>query len=71
MTIEEFLAWEQGQELRWEGATVFARAGDDWVGHVVGPDTMPSMPEIAIDLPLAELYEGVEFGATEQSSGGL
>ena len=43
------------------GATVFARAGDDWVGHVLGADAVLVMPEIGIELPLSELYEGVVF----------
>ncbi len=37
------------------GATVFARAGDDWVAHIVGGDGMLAVPEIGIDVPLAEL----------------
>jgi Uma2 family endonuclease len=48
------------------GATVFARTGDDWVGHVVGADALLTMPEIGIEVPLSELYEGVEFDAAEQ-----
>ena len=40
-------------------ATVFARAGDDWVGHIVSGDTILQMPEIGISVPLAELYDGV------------
>jgi Uma2 family endonuclease len=47
------------------GATVFARAGDDWVGHVLGAEAVLAMPEIGIDVPLTELYEGVDFGAAE------
>jgi Uma2 family endonuclease len=49
------------------GATVFARAGDDWVGHIIGADAVLAMPEIGIIVPLAEFYEGVEFAATDQS----
>jgi Uma2 family endonuclease len=41
------------------GATVFERAGDDWVGHVLGADAVLDMPEIGIQVPLAEFYEGV------------
>lgn len=44
-----------------QAATVFARAGDDWVGHVLSGDVVLAMPEIGVDLPLAELYEGVSF----------
>ena len=40
-------------------AIVFARAGDDWMGHIVSADTILHMPEIGISVPLAELYEGV------------
>jgi hypothetical protein len=46
-------------------ATVFARASDDWVGHVVSGDAVLAMPEIGIELPLAELDEGVEFAEQE------
>jgi Uma2 family endonuclease len=42
-------------------ATVFARTGDDWVGHIVSGDAILAMPEIGIEIPLAELYEGVSF----------
>jgi hypothetical protein len=48
-----------------QGAIVFTRAGDDSVGHVVSGDAMLAMPEIGIDLPLAELYEGVSFAEPE------
>ena len=43
------------------GATVFARAGDDWVGHVLGADAVLAMPEIGIDVPMTEFYDGVVF----------
>jgi Uma2 family endonuclease len=43
-------------------ATVFARAGDDWVGHIVSGSAVLDMPEIGIEVPLTELYEGVLFG---------
>ncbi len=42
-------------------ATVFARVGSDWVGHIVSGDAVLEMPEIGIAVPLAELYEGVSF----------
>jgi len=43
------------------GATVFSRAGDDWVGHVLADDAVLPLPEIEISLPLAELYEGIDL----------
>jgi Uma2 family endonuclease len=42
-------------------ATVFAREGDDWVGRIVMGDAVLEMPEIGVEVPLAELYEGVSF----------
>jgi Uma2 family endonuclease len=41
--------------------TMFERVGADWVGHLLRPDSTLHMPEIGIDLPLAELYDGVDF----------
>jgi Uma2 family endonuclease len=42
-------------------ATIFERIGDDWVGHGPGADPMLRLPEIGIELPLAELYRGVDL----------
>jgi Uma2 family endonuclease len=43
------------------GATMFERVGEDWVGHVFGPDSLLSMPEIDVEVPIAEFYEGVDL----------
>jgi Uma2 family endonuclease len=42
-------------------ATMFAREGDRWVGSLLGPDAIIAMPEIGVELALAEAYEGVEL----------
>jgi Uma2 family endonuclease len=42
-------------------ATVFERIGNDWVGHIVSGDAVLAMPEIGIEVPLAEIYVGVPF----------
>jgi Uma2 family endonuclease len=42
-------------------ATVFERSGDDWIGHVLTGVDVLRMPEIGVELPLTELYEGVEL----------
>ncbi|HLY56457.1 MAG TPA: Uma2 family endonuclease [Stellaceae bacterium] len=42
-------------------AVMFERGGDDWIGHLLAPDSVLMMPEIGIELPLAELYRGVEM----------
>ena len=60
-SIQRYVMLEQDQQA----ATVFARAGDDWVGHVMSGDVLLAMPEIGIEVPLAELYEGVEFAPAE------
>jgi Uma2 family endonuclease len=46
--------------------TMFERVGTDWVGHLLRADTILRMPEIDIELPLAELYEGVDLATAEQ-----
>lgn len=46
------------------GATVFSRQGNDWVGHVVAGDATLTLPEIGVEVPLAEFYAGV---ATEDN----
>ncbi len=64
LSIRRYVMLEQDQQA----ATVFARAGDDWVGHVMSGDVVLAMREIGIEVPLAELYEGVEFAPTEPQS---
>ena len=56
-SIQRYVILEQD----FVGATVFARTGDDWVGHVLGGDAVLTMPEIGIEVPLSEFYEGVVF----------
>jgi Uma2 family endonuclease len=41
--------------------TMFERVGDDWVGHLLAADSMLRMPEIGLEVPLAELYEGIDL----------
>jgi Uma2 family endonuclease len=43
-------------------ATIFERAGGDWVGHVLAGDATLTMPEIGTELSLAEFYDGIDFG---------
>jgi Uma2 family endonuclease len=45
--------------------TMFERVGTDWVGHLLHAGSLLRMPEIDIELPLAELYEGVDLTGTE------
>ena len=41
--------------------TLFERIGSDWVGHFIHADTSLRIPELDIEVPLSELYEGVEL----------
>jgi Uma2 family endonuclease len=47
------------------GATVFARDGAKWVGTVLLEDAILAMPEIGVELPLRDLYAGVELPPPE------
>ncbi len=47
------------------GATIYARLGDTWTHEILIADSILSLPEIGVELPLAELYEGIVF-ETEQ-----
>lgn len=51
--------------------TMFERIGSDWVGHILGADAVLAMPEIGIDVPLAEFYRGVEFSTTDEAPASL
>ena len=52
------------------GATVFARKGEDWVAELVsGGEALLRMPEIGIEIPLAELYIDVDLAAMQDGSG--
>ena len=43
-------------------AVVFARKGEDWVTDLlVGDDAVLRLPEIGIEIPLAEVYADVKF----------
>ncbi len=57
------------EQLR-QAATVFTHTADGgWAGRVVTGDATLDMPEIGVELPLAEVYAGIEFdaGASEDA----
>jgi len=45
------------------GVTVLSRAGaeDDWTAAALTAEDTLAMPEIGLEVPVAEFYEGVEF----------
>ncbi len=61
-SIRRYVMLEQARRA----ATVFSRAGgDDWAGHVLTGDAVLAMPEIGVDLPLAEAYAGIAFASDD------
>ena len=48
------------------GATVFSRSEAGWKGDVLADDAVLAMPEIGIELPLIELYEGLDFSTRDK-----
>lgn len=60
-SIQRYVMLEQDRMA----ATVFQRAGEDWVGHLLTGTVVLDMPEIGITLPLAEQYESVAFPEAE------
>jgi len=47
-------------------AVVYARSCEAWTHEILVADSMLALPEIGVELPLAELYEGVVFEAQDQ-----
>jgi Uma2 family endonuclease len=61
-SVQRYVILEQHEAT----ATVFAREGDRWVDTVLKDDVTLSMPEIGVEVPLTEFYEGLTFAADEQ-----
>ncbi len=57
LSVQRYVMLEQAQIA----GTMFERIGDDWVGHLLGATSVLAMPEIGIELPLAELYDGLDL----------
>jgi Uma2 family endonuclease len=61
-SVQRYIILEQDEPA----ATVFAREGDRWVGTLFRAAGVLSMPEIGIEVRLAECYEGRTFAAEDQ-----
>jgi Uma2 family endonuclease len=48
-------------------ATVYARSGETWTHEILIADSILALPEIDVELPLAELYDDIVF-ETEQDA---
>ena len=59
LSVRRYVMLEQAQIA----GTMFERIGDDWVGHLLGPASILAMPEIGIEVPIAEFYEGLDLAS--------
>ena len=48
-------------------ATVITRTGTGWDHALNGPDGTLAMPEIGVEIPMAELYDGLALAAAAQA----
>jgi Uma2 family endonuclease len=51
-----------------QAAIVFAREGERWVGTLHKGDAILFMPDIGIEVPLVEFYEGLAFTENQRSA---
>jgi hypothetical protein len=67
--IQRNLAIAVGGRLRgtpyFAAATVIERRGDDWIVQTLLDADLLRLPEVATEVPLAELYEGIDYAADE------
>ena len=50
------------------GVAVFARKGDDWIATALTEENTLVMPEIGIEVPVAEFYANLEFSAPAEEA---
>jgi Uma2 family endonuclease len=62
-SIQRYIILEQTQAA----AVVFARKGEDWVSEVVTDEGILHMPEIGIEVPLAEFYADIDLTAPAEA----
>jgi Uma2 family endonuclease len=62
-SVQRYIMLEQDSV----NAVVYARSGDAWTHEILVADSLLALPEIGVELPLAELYEGIVFEAQDQS----
>ena len=50
---------------------MFTRSGEaaEWLGQIIGAETILHMPEIGIELPLAELYANIDLASPDTDEG--
>jgi hypothetical protein len=62
-SVERYVMIEQDRI----DATVYTRASGDWRHHILIEDSILVLPEIGVELALAELYEGLVFERDEDA----
>lgn len=55
-SVQRYVMLEQGRAF----ATVVSRTDTGWALALAGPDGTLAMPEIGVEVPMVELYDGVE-----------
>jgi Uma2 family endonuclease len=50
-------------------AAVFARKGEDWIATALTEENTLAMPEIGIEVPVAEFYTGLDFSRAAEGTG--
>jgi len=66
-SIQRYVVLEQVQQ----GALVFARKGDDWVSETLADEgAVLRLPELGIEIPLAEFYADVPLAAAAEAAEG-
>jgi Uma2 family endonuclease len=61
-SVQRYVMLEQHEPA----GIVFAREGERWVGTLLTSDAVLAMPEIGIEVPCAEFYEGLTFPEAER-----
>ena len=56
-SVRRYVMLEQDRQA----ATVYTRENDEWLGRIYIGEAVLTMPEIGIELPLSELYEGLDL----------
>jgi len=63
VVIFEVMSDESAQDDM--AGTMYERIGTDWVGHLLNASSTIRMPELDVDVALAEFYEGVDLTPAE------
>ena len=63
-SVRRYVMLEQSEVA----GTMFERSGGDWVGHILTAASVIRMPEIGIELPLAELYDGLDLAEPSEDA---